>query len=39
MVNEEIDINSNSVDKLDIDLLYVFNKPSLIDMLLERMEV
>jgi hypothetical protein len=39
MVYKQIDIDSNSVHKLNVGLLHILNKSSLVDVLLERMEV
>ena len=39
VVYKQIDIDTNSVHKLDVSLLHILNKPSLVDVLLERMKV
>ena len=39
MVYKQVDIDSNSVHKLDVSLLHIFNKSSLVDVLLERMKI
>ena len=39
MVYKQIDIDTNSVHKLNVSLLHIFNKSSLVDVLLERMKV
>lgn len=38
MVNEKIDVDSNAVDSLNVDLFKMVKETSLIDMLLEWMK-
>ena len=39
MVNKQVDVNSNAVDGLDIDFFKSIQQTSLVDVLLEWMEV